>query len=215
MPLSMQGEDDGGDGGGGGGGGGGEADGSGGDGECGDGEGGDGGRPGQKLQVPLQFSTNKGFLHLFDFSVKPRQSTGSASPHGSGEGEGEGGGGGGDRVQSEQLSWQNLSTSEVLHLSTLSMIVTSSSWQNFGSLSSHRREDGDGDGDGGGEAKGEGDGGGGDGGDGGGLGDGGQGGLRGSLITIDHPRCPTTRTCMLPSWSSRRTSPPPHTAGRG
>ena len=67
------------------------------------------------------------------------------------------------------------------------MIVTSSSWQNFGYLSSHRREDGDGDGDGDGEAKGEGDGGGGDGGDGGGLGDGGQGGLRGSLITIDHP----------------------------
>ena len=70
MPLSMQGEDDGGDGGGGGGGGGGgEADGSGGDGECGDGEGGDGGRPGQKLQVPLHFSTNKDFLHLIVSSL--------------------------------------------------------------------------------------------------------------------------------------------------
>ena len=89
-----------------GGGDGGEGGGDGGDGG-GDGGGGGGGRPGQKLQVPLHFSTNKGFLHLFDlfFSVKPRQNTGSASPHGSGVGEG-GGDGDGDRVQSEQLSWQ-------------------------------------------------------------------------------------------------------------
>ena len=158
----------------------GEGGGDGGDGGGdGGGGGGGGGRPGQKLQVPLQFSTNKGFLHLFDFSVKPRQSTGSASPHGSGEGEGEGGGGGGDRVQSESCS-----SAHFRRQTSVSRDGRRRQWPQGEQLSWHfrrlRRQGGNGGEGGAFEGDGEGRGstttrGGGGGGGGGGFGDGGEG----------------------------------------